>query len=64
MAGTVVLPSEDDRDQEVFSRVLACPKAAHRDVGRNGCYGYNHQYLGDADEMASLVRSRAHSGEV
>ena len=46
----VVLPSDDDRDQEVFSRVLVCPKAAHRDVGRNGGYGYNHQYLGDVDE--------------
>ena len=64
MAGTVVLPSDDDRDQEVFSQVLVCPKAAHRDVGRNGCYGYNHQYLGDADEMASLARLRADFGEV
>lgn len=47
-ASGVVLPSEDDRDQDAFSNVFRCPKASHREVGRNGSYGYNHQYLGDA----------------
>jgi len=48
LARAVVLPSEDDRDQEAFSSVLRCPSVAHWQVGRNGAYGYNHQYLGDA----------------
>ncbi len=43
-----VLPSEDDRDQSVFPEVLRCPRCKGWDVGRNGSYGYNHQYLGDA----------------
>ena len=48
LAPAVVLPSNDDRDQDAFSRVLICPQAAHWQIGRNGSYGYNHQTLGDA----------------
>lgn len=47
-AGEIVLPSDDDADQEAFSSVLRCPKVSHWEVGRNGAYGYNHQYFGDA----------------
>lgn len=47
-ASGVVLPSEDDLDQSAFSDVLRCPSVPHWEVGRNGAYGYNHQYLGDA----------------
>ncbi len=51
-AREVILPSQDDLDQEVFSPVLRCPKVSHWEVGRNGAYGYNHQYLGDARRVA------------
>ena len=47
-ASGIVLPSEDDTDPSAFSPVLRCPTAGHWAVGRNGAYGYNHQYLGDA----------------
>ncbi len=48
IASGVVLPSEDDLDQTVFSDVLRCPSVPDWEVGRNGAYGYNHQTLGDA----------------
>ena len=28
--------------------MLRCPTAGNWAVGRNGAYGYNHEYLGDA----------------
>lgn len=46
-----VLPSEDDRDQDVLPRVFRCPRCKGWEIGRNGSYGYNHQYLGDAREV-------------
>ena len=48
-ASGIVLPSEDDTDASAFSPVLRCPTVGHWQVGRNGAYGYNHQYLGDAE---------------
>lgn len=48
IADGVVLPAEDDREQDAFSEVLRCPAVKHWEIGRNGAYGYNHQYLGDA----------------
>ncbi|MGE3164149.1 MAG: DUF1559 domain-containing protein [Planctomycetota bacterium] len=48
VASRSVLPSEDDAEQRVFPDVFRCPTVAHWPVGRNGAYGYNHQYLGDA----------------
>lgn len=43
-----VLPSEDDREQDAFPEVFRCPRCRQWEIGRNGSYGYNHQYLGDA----------------
>lgn len=48
VATRVVLPSEDDLEQSLLPDVFRCPTVAHWLVGRNGAYGYNHQYLGDA----------------
>ena len=39
-----------DTDASVFSPVLRCPTVGHWAVGRNGAYGYKHQYLGDPRE--------------
>ena len=58
-ASGIVLPSEDDADDTVFSDVLRCPAVDHRAVGRNGAYGYNHQYLGDARVLARSETDRA-----
>ncbi len=50
-ASGIVLPSEDDTDPSAFSPVLRCPTVGHWQVGRNGAYGYNHQYLGDVERV-------------
>lgn len=61
LATEVVLPSEDDADPTVLPSVLCCPTVAHWLPGRNGAYGYNHQFLGDArsgghDEAGQRLR--------
>lgn len=39
----------------MFSPALRCSTAGHWVVGRNGAYGYKHQYLGDAEKPALLA---------
>lgn len=62
-AGTVVLPSEDDRDPSLLPAVLRCPQVPAWLPGRNGAYGYHHQRFGDArivgvDAEGAAVRRR------
>ena len=41
----------DDDDTPFGNRVFLCPDAAERNTSRNGCYGYNYQYLGLARQF-------------
>lgn len=41
-------PSTEDDRQDFESKVYVCPMAAERVDERNGCYGYNYQFLGNS----------------
>lgn len=54
-----------DLDQSVFTRAFICPEIEGEwKIGRNNCYGYNHQYLGNARTLAVATAGRKKNGFV